>query len=193
MNQRNAEIVWGWVIDNQTGIARAHVWYQLTDKNNRQYIVEGFSNDWNGIIPMDIVERTETRKSILTITHVEASRLAGLIRRPDSLKTFQMLADLHGATDFVNNETSKGAYTRYHLDSKYIGNRGMSREFKRSWKLPVKHRFNIAMSKEISKIFNKLHILFTRYETQMEGIASNPPAKQRSVNLQPNKISICRR
>ncbi len=196
--QKNAEIVWGWVIDNQTGISKAHVWYQLTDKDGRQYVVEGFSNDWNGIIPMEIIERTETRKSILTITHLEASRLAILIHRPDSLKTFQMLADLHGSTDFVNNETnkkysSKDVYTRYHLDPKYIGNPGMSREFKMSWKLPVKQRLNTAISKEISKIFKKLHELFTRYEKQAEGLNTNPYVTNRSVNHHTVNNLICRR
>ncbi|MHC4269179.1 MAG: hypothetical protein ACYSTS_12025 [Planctomycetota bacterium] len=196
-NQENAEIVWGWVIDNQTGIARAHVWYQLTDKDGRQYVVEGFSNDWNGIIPMEIIERTETRKSILTITNLEASRLASLINRPDSLKTFQMLADLHGSTDFVNNETnnnsSKDTYARYRLDSKHTGNSGMSREFKMSWKLPVKQRFNMAMSKEISKIFKKLHELFTRYDKQMEDFNTNSYVTNRNINPQPGRKLICRR
>ncbi len=195
--QENAEIVWGWVIDNRTRIAKAHVWYQLTDNDGSQYVVEGFSNDWNGIIPMEIIERTETRKSILTIAHLEASRLGILIKRPDSLKTFQMLADLHGSTDFVSNETNnnpaKDAYTKYHLDPKYIGNRGMSREFKISWKHPVKQRFNMAMSKEISKIFIKLHELLTRYEKQMEGVTTNSHVTYNSASLQPGRNLICRR
>ncbi len=197
-SQENAEIVWGWVIDNRTGKSRAHVWYQLTDNDGRQYVVEGFSNDWNGITPMEIVERTETRRSILTITHLEASRLFSLIRRPDSLNTFQTLADLHGPTNFVNNETnnkyfSKDVYTRYHLDPRYIENRGMSREFKMSWKLPVKQRSNTAMSKEISKIFKKLHELFNRYDRQTKGFATNPLITNRSVNFHQSRNLICRR
>ncbi len=197
-NQKNAKIVWGWVIDNETGVARAHVWYQLTDNDGRQYVVEGFSNDWNGIIPMSIVERTETRKPILTITHLEASRLSSLIRKPDSLETFQMLADLHGSTYFVNDETnnknpSKDAYTRYHLDPKHIGNRDMSREFQISWKLPVKQRFNMAISKEISKIFKKLHVLFTRYEKQMKGFTTDSYVTYRNVTPHSIKNLICKR
>jgi hypothetical protein len=68
-NQKNAEIVWGWVIDKQSAVGRAHVWYQLTDKKGQKYVVEGFSKDWNGIIPMDIIQDAETRKPIFTISH----------------------------------------------------------------------------------------------------------------------------
>lgn len=196
--QENAEIVWGWVINNKTGLARAHVWYQLSDNKGRQYVVEGFSNDWNGIIPMDIVKNTETRISILNIKHVEASRLASLIRKPDSLKAFQMSADLHRSTDLVNNDKnnkyySKDAYTRYHRDSTYIENRSMSREFKSSWVLPLKQRFNITVSKEITKIFIKLHVLFTRYEKQMEGFSENSYFTERSENTHSSRNLICRR
>ena len=102
----NAEIVWGWVIDRHR-VARAHVWYQLKDGEGKEYIVEGFSNDWNGIIPMDIVRKTETRKPILKITHLEASRLLTLISRPDSCDTYQILADLHRSTDFLKIENQK--------------------------------------------------------------------------------------
>ena len=174
--QENAEIVWGWVIDRQQGVAKAHVWYQLIDREGREYIVEGFSNDWNGIIPMKIVERTETRKPILKITHLEASRLSTLISRTDSWDTYQILADLHRSTDFVKIENntkviSQDAVTRYNLDAKRIGIKGMSREYKMSWNQPVKHRLNTMVSKEISKIFRKLHDLFTKYEKQ--GIDNN--------------------
>ncbi|MCP4369105.1 MAG: hypothetical protein GY797_13480, partial [Deltaproteobacteria bacterium] len=68
-NQKNAEIVWGRVIDKKSAVGRAHVWYQLTDKKGQKYVVEGFSRDWNGITPMEIVENTEKRIPILTISH----------------------------------------------------------------------------------------------------------------------------
>ena len=174
--QENAEIVWGWVIDRQNGVAKAHVWYQLIDREGRKYIVEGFSNDWNGIIPMEIVEKTETRKPILKITHLEASRLSTLISRTDSWDTYQILADLHRSTDFLKIENqsktiSKNVVTRYHLDVNSIGIKIMSREYQMSWSQPVKHRFNTIVSKEISKIYKKLHQLFTKYEKQ--GINNN--------------------
>lgn len=91
-SQENAEIVWGWVINKRTGVATAHVWYQLADREGQQYIVDGFSNDWDGIIPMKIVESIETRKPILTMSHLEASRLAGLVSKPDSREMYQSIA-----------------------------------------------------------------------------------------------------
>ena len=80
--QRNAMIIWGWVIDKESKVARAHVWYQLIDKVGQQYIVEGFSEDWNGIIPMEIVEETESREPIFAITHSEVCRLARTNTKP---------------------------------------------------------------------------------------------------------------
>jgi ribosome-associated toxin RatA of RatAB toxin-antitoxin module len=151
---------------------------QLKDRKGKEYIVEGFSNDWTGIIPMEIVSKTETRKSILKITHLEASRLLALISRPDSWDTYQLLADLHRSTDFVsiennNKVVSQDAVTLYHLDAKRVGIRNMSREYMRSWNQPVDHRINTIVSNEISKIFRKLHELFTKYEKQAENSNAN--------------------
>ncbi|MCP4255083.1 MAG: hypothetical protein GY775_17095, partial [Candidatus Scalindua sp.] len=137
----------------------------------KEYIVEGFSNDWNGIIPMDIVRKTETRNPILKITHLEASRLSSLVSRPDSCDTYQMLADLHRSTDFLKIENqrktiSQSTVTHYHLDVNSIGINSMSREYQTYWNQPVNHRIKTAVSKEISKIYKKLYELFTRYENQ---------------------------
>ncbi len=185
--QVNAEIVWGWVIDRQLGVARAHVWYQLKDREGKEYIVEGFSNDWNGIIPMEIIKTTETRKPILKISHLEAHRLSTLISRPDSCDTYQILADLHRSTDFVKIESnnkviSQDAVTSYHLDAKRIGIKNMSREYKMSWNQPSKHRLNAVVSKEISKIFRKLHELFTRYEKQEKDNDANLQVAYDNIN-----------
>ena len=182
----NAEIVWGWVIDRHR-VARAHVWYQLKDGEGKEYIVEGFSNDWNGIIPMDIVRKTETRKPIFKITHLEASRLLTLISRPDSWDTYQILADLHRSTDFVRIENNnklipQDSVTRYHLNTKRIGSKSMSREYMRSWCQPVDHRINTIVSNEISKIFKKLHELFLRYEEQTEENRANQQVACGSTN-----------
>jgi hypothetical protein len=173
----NAEVVWGWVIDRHR-VARAHVWYQLKDRKGKEYIVEGFSNDWNGIIPMDIVRKAETRKPILKITHLETSRLLTLISRPDSWDTYQILADLHRSTDFVkvennNKPISKGSFTQYHLNTKRIGSKSMSRYYMSYWNQPVEHNINTIANNEISKIFKKLHELFLRYEEQTEENIAN--------------------
>jgi hypothetical protein len=72
--QRNAMIIWGWVIDKHSRVARVHVWHQLIDKVGQQYIVEGFSKDWNGIIPIEVAGKTELRKPIFTMTHAEVCK-----------------------------------------------------------------------------------------------------------------------
>jgi hypothetical protein len=36
--QRNAMIIWGWVIDKHSRVARAHVWHQLIDKVGQQIL-----------------------------------------------------------------------------------------------------------------------------------------------------------
>ncbi len=177
-NQENAEIVWGWVIDRRIGVAKAHVWYQLIDKEGQLYVVEGFSSDWNGIIPMEIIKQTEYREPIFTLSHLEASRLASMISKHDSWETYQLLADLHGSTDFITPESNDNniperRYTRHHLNSESIGHQRMSRTYNTSWKDSVKDRMAAVISKEISKIFGKLHELFTRYERQKEDYTSS--------------------
>jgi hypothetical protein len=177
-NQENAEIVWGWVIDRRIGVAKAHVWYQLKDKEGQLYVVEGFSNDWNGIIPMEIIKQTESRKPIFTLSHSEASRLASIISKPDSWETYQLFADLHGSTDFTTPEPDdknvpERRYTRRHLNSGFIEHQSMSRTYNTSWGFSVSNRMAAVMCKEISKIFKKLHVLFTRYERQKEDYTSS--------------------
>jgi len=194
--QKNAEIVWGWVIDKY-GIAKAHVWYQLTGRDGKEYIVEGFSNDWNGIIPMNIMRKTEVRKPILKITHLEASRLLTLISRPDSWNTYQILADLHRSTDFVKIESnstniSQETFTRYHLDTQRVRSKNMSREYTMSWSQPADHRIETAISKEISKIYKKLHELFVRCEEQAENNNKNQRVTYDNTNYFSGNLN-CRR
>jgi len=183
-DQENAEIVWGWVIDKRIKVARAHVWYQLIDKEGKLYVVEGFSNDWNGIIPMETNEQTESRKPIFTLPHSEANRLAGMISKPDSWEKYQLLADLHGSTpagrqgmDFITAEPDdenvpERRYTGHHLNSEFIKHQNMSHTYNTSRNFSVSDRMAAVMSKEISKIFKKLHVLFTRYERQKEDYTS---------------------
>lgn len=170
---RNAEIVWGWVIDKQIGVAKAHVWYQLTDKEKNTYVVEGSSNDWNGIIPMKIIEQTESRKPIFVMPHTQASILLSRVWSSDSWGVFQELADLHKPSDFVDysrNDRSdyKNLYTgaRIRIPDEL---RGMSPRLKLEWLYSAREkakRMEIFKSKEIQKIFKKLHELFTRYDMQ---------------------------
>lgn len=65
----NGNIIWGWVVEKDSAIAFAHVWYQLFDKHGKAYIVEGFSKEWNGIIPVEMLRGTEERVSTLIVRH----------------------------------------------------------------------------------------------------------------------------
>ncbi|MDP6547922.1 MAG: hypothetical protein QF917_03100 [Candidatus Woesearchaeota archaeon] len=177
--QDNAEIVWGWLIDRRTRIAKAHVWYQLKDKEGRLYAVEGFSNDWNRIIPMEIIKQTESRKPIFILSHLEASGLADMVSKPDSWENYQMLADLYsGSTNFFAPESedknsTAGKYTKRHSNPKLDGYITTLPSYNESWEHSAKDRMAVVLSKEISKIFKKLHILFTRYEGQKEDYTKN--------------------
>lgn len=72
----DGDIVWGWVVDKDTSITFAHVWYQLFDKRGRAYIVEGFSKEWNGIIPEELVSGAEERLPTLMLRHNRVNRVA---------------------------------------------------------------------------------------------------------------------
>ena len=144
-NQKNAEIVWGWVINKRSAIAKAHVWYQLVDKKGQQYVVEGFSKDWNGIIPMGIIDETESRRPIFTIAHPAVSRLAGSLPKTDDSQIMQSLIDLSAATNFSNHDSGNQPFSQG-MDTPLLPN----------------------TTKEISNILNKLHDLFSRYERQKE-------------------------
>ena len=65
----DGDIVWGWVVDRGSSITFAHVWYKLFDKRGMPYIVEGFSRDWNGIIPLEMITGMEDRVPTLMIRH----------------------------------------------------------------------------------------------------------------------------
>ncbi len=111
---KNAEIIWGWVINKRSKIGKAHVWYQLTDKKGQQYIVEGFSKDWNGIIPMGILENTETRRPIFTIAHSSVSRLASSVPKVDDSQNIRSLF-LPNLNKEISNILNKlnGLFSRY--------------------------------------------------------------------------------
>ncbi len=61
----DGEIIWGLVFDVKKNTGFAHVWYQLYDKNGNAYVVEPFSGDWNGIIPVDYLSDSEIRQRIV--------------------------------------------------------------------------------------------------------------------------------
>jgi len=75
----DGEIVWGVVVDYQKNIKFAHVWFELYDKEGNAYIVEPYSGDWNGIIPVDNLRDREARHRIVGISN---QLVSDLMRRP---------------------------------------------------------------------------------------------------------------
>ena len=169
-NQRNAEITWGWVIDKRDEVGKAHVWYQLIDKAGKQYIVEGFSKDWNGIIPVDIVEETESRRPMLTIAHPAVSRLAGSLPKTNDSQIMQSLVDLLAATNFSNHDSGNQPFSQG-MDTLLLPN----------------------TTKEISNILNKLHELFSRYERQREESNMQAAYKGNTKKSYPERNLMCKR
>jgi hypothetical protein len=174
--QTNAEIVWGWVIDKRNGVGWAHVWYQLTDKKGQKYVVEGFSEDWNGIIPMDIVQDTETRKPIFTISHCMVSRLSRLFPEVEDWQMCQTLVNLFAATNFITHVSGNQFYLQdtsiqLHLSAhefiEYPANpQYKSREYTQFLNHSSGRKIIPNVNKGISNIFEKLHEVFSRYENQ---------------------------
>jgi hypothetical protein len=169
-NQENAEIVWGWVINRQSKIGRAHVWYQLVDKKGQQYIVEGFSNDWNGIIPIEIIEETELRRPIFTILHSTVGRLAGSLPQADNSQFAQSLVDTPSSTNFSNHDSGDQPFSQG-IDALLLPN----------------------TTKEISNILNKLHELFSRYERQKEESNMQAAYKGNTKKSYPEINLMCKR
>ncbi len=178
-NQKNAEIVWGWVINKQSTMGRAHVWYQLSDKRGQQYIVEGFSNDWNGIIPMRIIEETESRRPILTMTHSAVGKLAGLLSEADDQQIYQSLVDLLAAADSIDHDSGNQLFLQdtntlpSHSNYEYIAcptnTQGKSREYTMYRGYPTGRQMLPDVNKEIFNILKKLHELFSRCEKEKKG------------------------
>jgi len=71
----DGDLVWGWVVDNENSAAFAHVWYRLSDKRGRPYIVEGFSKEWNGIVPEEMLAGGERRVPTLMLRHNQVIRV----------------------------------------------------------------------------------------------------------------------
>ncbi len=190
--QENAMIIWGWVIDKRSRVGRAHVWHQLIDKAGQQYIVEGFSRDWNGIIPIAVSEKTELRKPIFTMTHTEVCKLASLTSKPDSWQTYQSLIDFCMSANFIefytkNLNASQGID---YLQNTYYGFIGhllntQNRSFKDKDMISERYQtgYNVypTLGKEVTNIFKKLYELFVRCNRQEEEFGQNMQIANRSL------------
>ncbi len=177
-DQKNAEIVWGWVIDKQREVGTAHVWYQLTDKKWQKYIVEGFSNDWNGIIPMWIVEDTETRKPILTMSHCMLNKLSHLLPDVEDWNICQTLVALFQSKGFISHVPSHQLFLQdmsiqlHFSDFEYIeypeSTQHKSRQYAQFLDGSPGQTLNLNIDKNICDILKKLRDVFSRYEYQKE-------------------------
>ncbi|MCP5007711.1 MAG: hypothetical protein GY941_27815 [Planctomycetes bacterium] len=147
-DQGNAKIVWGWVVDKKSAAGRAHVWYQLVDRKGKQWVVEGFSGSWNGIIPMEEIEKTESRRSILTLPHLTVRSFAG--SRGGESREINLTPFI--SLDIFDND----------LDS---------RPFPRGFDVPSFPNSN----REVRNIISKLQELFSRYKVPQQVIASKVP------------------
>ncbi|MCP5003100.1 MAG: hypothetical protein GY941_03985 [Planctomycetes bacterium] len=174
--QSNAKIVWGWVINKQNGVGWAHVWYELTDKKGKKYIVEGFSKDWNGIIPMDIIQDTETRKPIFTISHCMVSRLSRLLPMVDGGQIHQSMENLLVSANFIMKVSENQLYPQdisiqLHLAPNEFIEYPTSVQYSPRMQIQFlnylpEHKAVLNADKRISDIFEKLHEVFSRYENQ---------------------------
>ncbi len=190
--QENALIIWGWVIDKSSRVAKAHVWHQLIDKVGRQYIVEGFSKDWNGIIPIEVTGETELRKPIFTMTHAEVCKLASLTSKPDSWQTYQSIIDFCLSANFIefytkNLSASQGIDYMQKTYYGFIGhllnaqNRLFEDKVTISDKFQTGYNIYPTMGKEVTNIFNKLFELFIKCNRQREGFCQNTEIPYRSL------------
>ena len=199
LNQKNAEIVWGWVINKRSTMGKAHVWYQLLDKRGQQYIVEGFSKDWNGIIPMNMVEETESRRPILTMSHSAIGKLAGLLSEADDQQIYQSLVDLLAAANSIDHDSGNQLFllvpfhtvqdtnalpsrSSYEYIACPTNTQGKSREYNTYRGYSTGRKMCPDVSKEISNILKKLHELFSRYEkqkkeTDVQVVRAGPPGQ----------------
>ncbi len=190
--QENAMIIWGWVIDKSTRVAKAHVWHQLIDKTGQQYIVEGFSNDWSGIIPIEVAGRVELRKPIFTMTHAEVCQLACLASKPDSWQTYQSLIDFCLSANFIDFYTKNINVSQeidYMLNTYYgfIGHllKIQDRSFRDKGTISNRSLagYNIypAMGKEVTNIFTHLYELFIKCNRQKKEFCQNTQIAYRSL------------
>jgi hypothetical protein len=76
-SQGDAKIVWGWIGKqiNILYVEKAHVWVELIGRDGKKYVVEAFSKRWDGIIPVDQIEKVERRKVVFELSCSEFNKL----------------------------------------------------------------------------------------------------------------------
>ena len=108
----DGDVVWGWVVDKNSSVAFAHVWYQLFDKRGRPYIVEGFSKQWNGIIPIEMTASMEERIQTLMLRHNQVNHVVDEMT-PKFTESFED-SQFSWSTYFNNNTIIKEIFQKLH-------------------------------------------------------------------------------
>ncbi|GJQ58227.1 MAG: hypothetical protein D8M57_02945 [Candidatus Scalindua sp. AMX11] len=173
--QKYAEIVWGWVFDRKSMVGKAHVWYQIKDKNGQSYVVEAFSQDWNGIIPVGVLERNGIRKPIFIIAHATISSLVNSLQKAVHYQKRKTGMDFFAKTSFGRGKTEAQTFsqewsTLFSLTNSDLFERVINMQHKS--RISTKnhryfHKRNLGLNmKEISNILTKLHEVLSRYVNQ---------------------------
>ncbi|MDR4505568.1 MAG: hypothetical protein MRK01_12380 [Candidatus Scalindua sp.] len=202
--QKYAEIVWGWVIDRKSMIGKAHVWYQIKDKKAQTYVVEAFSQDWNGIIPLDVLERNEIRKPIFVIAHTTIGSLVKSLRKTDNSQKKEAEKELFRETGLGREERdqpfSQEWATLFSLPDNDLFERVITMQHKsRVSNRPQRffHKRNLSLNmKEISNIVTKLHEVLSRHINQRNEIGTQAMVAARSDDARRFCLTsnfICRR
>ena len=63
----NGRIVWGVVEDLVKNVEFAHVWFELKDRKGELYLVDPFTNDWNGITHLALLKDKKIKMEIVGI------------------------------------------------------------------------------------------------------------------------------
>jgi len=63
----NGRIVWGVVEDLINNVEFAHVWFELKDRKGELYLVDPFTNNWNGITHLALLREKRIKKEIVGI------------------------------------------------------------------------------------------------------------------------------
>lgn len=203
--QKCAEIVWGWVIERKSMVGKAHVWYQIEDKKGRPYVVEAFSQDWNGIIPLDDLEQKEIRKPIFVIAHTTMDSLVESLEKMDSSQEKKAEMEFFGENrrgrEKATQTFSQEWATRFSLPDKDLFERVINMQHKsRVSNRPQRyfHKRNLSLNmEEISNILTKLHEVLSRYVNQKSEIGTHRARiathSEDVSHFYPTKNFICRR
>ncbi len=203
--QKYAEIVWGWVFDRESMVGRAHVWYQIKDKNGLKYVVEGFSQDWNGIIPVAALELDEIRKPIFVISHATIGSLVISLQEAVNSQRMKLEENFVVETSFRTRERTAKPFSQkwaalFSLPDSDLFERVINKQHRSRVSARPQMYFNernLALNmKEISNILSKLHEVLSRHVNQTNVViahTSNASQRGEAKHFYSNRDLTCRR